>query len=76
MKCTFVCACGKIEKQQIYVLRLSLELLKVGGHGFPDPYDGPHNHHLIFKLPSVDTVFDMPASHGNKPSHCGLYVYH
>jgi hypothetical protein len=54
MKCTVLCACGENGREDC-ILRLSLELVKVGVYDFPHPHDG-----LFFKRLFKDIAFDMP----------------
>jgi hypothetical protein len=55
---TFLCA---LRERKLYYLKSKLRLTKVGGYYFPQPF-GPRNSHLLFKLPLVDSEFDLKWS--------------
>jgi hypothetical protein len=59
MKFTFVCNCGKIEEQKIY-LKLKLgKLVKMGSNDFPHTCDGYLNSHFFLKRPLVGNESDL-----------------
>jgi hypothetical protein len=50
MESTFLCACGRKEKQKKYLLLLlELQIHKLSGYDFPYPCHGLWNSHLFFK---------------------------
>jgi hypothetical protein len=54
---SYVCL-WKTEERK-YILNLSLDLVKECCYDFPHPFAGHRNRHVVFKLPLVDTEFEM-----------------